>query len=720
MASSWADHLVTHTGTVQGYLDSSPSAYGIARSSGPSLARPESGSSAGLHALQSTAKSTSGRKTVDSSRGLGARGSGPSESAEQGLDQDDNVKVVARIRPLNEREHAANDTVAVSLLEPACSQLQVTTSGGGKGGGPLVHNMAFHGCLGPKCRQADVMKACGVSQLLDAALAGYNVTIFAYGQTGSGKTFTMSGREDVLALENYSGDSDDGIITRSVLYLYDQIAKAKACMKYTFKASYCEIYNEQVYDLLKFTKQALPVKWEPRKGFHVGGLHIRECKTLPEMLQVISKGMRHRRMGSHELNLESSRSHSIMTVYCDCTATGEEAQQFSGKISFVDLAGSERLKDSKSCGEALKETSSINRSLFTLGKVISALAENGGDGGGTAHIPYRDSKLTKLLMDSLGGSALALMIACCSPSAAHSDETLSTLTYALRAKNIRNRPVVQVDPQHATIASLSREVQLLRAENAYLRGQVSASMSQSGTATPGSVASFRSSGSGAPSSIASSSPAWPPSSFAQMVLPRSIQSMPPSGSTLVPATSPENASPPPPQSGMVVREDAPQLLHRLSEAETLLDRFSRENQRLAVEVGQLRSNRQYVDHDYKSALEEVDWLRSRLENLETSLMARAGGAAVTRVSGSTSGISTLGGAQTNPVSLGGPRSPGGPMAPSMYQGPGSGSLPSSPVREGPLGFPGSPDLVGDLLRTSVGDGAYQKTLGPSAGFQNSH
>eukprot|EP00218_Dolichomastix_sp_CCMP3274_P015175 CAMPEP_0170148718 /NCGR_PEP_ID=MMETSP0033_2-20121228/40118_1 /TAXON_ID=195969 /ORGANISM="Dolichomastix tenuilepis, Strain CCMP3274" /LENGTH=213 /DNA_ID=CAMNT_0010385623 /DNA_START=101 /DNA_END=739 /DNA_ORIENTATION=+ len=163
-----------------------------------------------------------------------------------------------------------------------------------------------------------------------------------------------------------------------------------------------------------------------------------------------------------------------MTVFAESTTVvdGHTGSKY-GKVSFVDLAGSERLKASKSSGEvAVKETGNINRSLFTLGKVIALLGDARTASGAATYIPYRDSKLTKLLQDSLGGSALALMVACCSPSPAHVEETLSTLYYASQAKNIVNTPTIQSDPQEQVILALRKEVELLRSENAHLRAQL--------------------------------------------------------------------------------------------------------------------------------------------------------------------------------------------------------------------------------------------------------
>ena len=170
---------------------------------------------------------------------------------------------------------------------------------------------------------------------------------------------------------------------------------------------------------------------------------IVECTGVDDLVAVLNEGMKHRRVGSHELNKDSSRSHSILTIYVISEQnTDKDKVRRYGKISFVDLAGSERLKESKSQGEMIKETGNINKSLFTLGKVIAELTNKNNKKN---FIPYRDSKLTQLLMDSLGGTAKALMIACVSPSGLYVDETLRTLNYAARTMNIKNTPIVQMD-----------------------------------------------------------------------------------------------------------------------------------------------------------------------------------------------------------------------------------------------------------------------------------
>ncbi|KAI9220464.1 P-loop containing nucleoside triphosphate hydrolase protein [Blastocladiella britannica] len=305
---------------------------------------------------------------------------------------------------------------------------------------------------------------CGVVDIIDRAVAGYSATVFAFGQTGSGKTFTMTGPPTISSPDHY------GIIPRALRHLFEVIA-ANPNVKYTVRAAYLEIYNEAVQDLLNPSAASLPVRWKRNRGFYVENLFVVECEVLDDCLAVLEEGLRNRTTGAHALNERSSRSHSILTVYIDSrtlSADGDlrPTQKF-GKISFVDLAGSERVKDSKTTGEALTETFNINRSLLVLGNCISALSDAKKK---LQHVPYRDSKLTKLLMDSLGGNGLALMIACVSPSAQVLSETVQTLRYASRAKRIRNRPVVQMDPREELIAKLKAEVKRLRTENEQLRG----------------------------------------------------------------------------------------------------------------------------------------------------------------------------------------------------------------------------------------------------------
>jgi kinesin family member 12 len=319
-----------------------------------------------------------------------------------------------------------------------------------------------------------VFHACGVSELIDSALEGYSATMFAYGQTGSGKTYTMMGKENLLAQHGWVPDQFDGLFLQGVRYMWERMSQSG--VQYFVKASFAEIYNEQLRDLLNPGSGILHTRWNSKNGFFVEDLMVVECTSIQDLIAVMLEGIKNRHSGSHELNKDSSRSHSILTVYLISeTESKEENHVFKkyGKISFVDLAGSERLKESMSEGQMVKETGNINKSLFTLGKVISMLSSKQQNlAQNMKYIPFRDSKLTMLLQDSLGGTSRALMIACISPSEAYADETISTLNYATRTMNIKNKPVVQVDAKEQVIFNLKREIQLLQLENQYLKGQI--------------------------------------------------------------------------------------------------------------------------------------------------------------------------------------------------------------------------------------------------------
>lgn len=334
--------------------------------------------------------------------------------------------------------------------------------------------------------------------VLAQALEGFSATVFAYGQTGSGKTYTMAGGQDDWERQNVS--AIDGVIPRSVRYIFDQVAARKDKVKYTVRASFLEIYNENVRDLWNPSSGCLSIREYPPgywRGFYVEDLYIFECTNVEDMLFMLSEGMRHRAVGSHNLNKDSSRSHSMLTFYLESEeeSEGEPYVKF-GKISFVDLAGSERLKETQGTDatmggaqdfqatfrsrarmkgdEMLKETGNINKSLFTLGKVISALGDASKANSLTpGFVPYRDSKLTKLLMDSLGGASKALMFACCSPADSYLEETLNTLSYAARARNITNKPAVQVDPHEELVRELRAQMKTLSAHNTSLQKALS-------------------------------------------------------------------------------------------------------------------------------------------------------------------------------------------------------------------------------------------------------
>ncbi|KAJ3346662.1 Kinesin- protein 12 [Kappamyces sp. JEL0680] len=324
---------------------------------------------------------------------------------------DDRMKVLLRIRPLSKTEKLskANLTPTVQANEDE-KTLQVYNADG------KISVMSFNRVYDESSSQTFFFDNSGVTDLLALALKGYVATIFAFGQTGSGKTFTITGPTDVAP------DPDTvGIVPRALEHLFSLVKKdteSNEISSIRIQASYMEIYNENVLDLLNPQNSGLPVRWSAERGFFVEHLFIVDCDSLD-----------------------------------DCLAVLEE--------------GSEKVKESRTTLDTFAEALSINKSLLTLGKCISALADPKKRGG---HIPFRDSKLTKMLADSLSGKGLALMIACISPAFQNLNETLKTVRYAMQARKIQNRPVIQLDPQEEMVLNFKTEIAFLRKENNRLKG----------------------------------------------------------------------------------------------------------------------------------------------------------------------------------------------------------------------------------------------------------
>ncbi|XP_021948047.1 kinesin-like protein KIF21A isoform X2 [Folsomia candida] len=320
-----------------------------------------------------------------------------------------------------------------------------------------------------------------VQQLIDGCLQGYNATILAYGQTGSGKTYTMG-----TGFEYDPSVEAQGIIPRAVTYLFSQIEKLRKeksqdRVDFTVQLNFVELYNEDVVDLLNQSSMRPSSAVPSRPGSANGPIKIHEdtngsiylvgvqtvnVSTCHETLSILREGALSRTTASTNMNDTSSRSHAIFTMHVTQTRVsnnfGEaELETLSAKFHFVDLAGSERLKRTLATGDRQKEGISINCGLLALGNVISALGDKNRKAG---HVPYRDSKLTRLLQDSLGGNSRTVMIACVSPSDRDFVETLNTLKYANRARNIKNRVQINQDKSSRTIASLRRQIEHLETE----------------------------------------------------------------------------------------------------------------------------------------------------------------------------------------------------------------------------------------------------------------
>uniref|UniRef100_A0A8C8HD69 Kinesin motor domain-containing protein n=1 Tax=Oncorhynchus tshawytscha TaxID=74940 RepID=A0A8C8HD69_ONCTS len=330
----------------------------------------------------------------------------------------------------------------------------------------------------PTTEQEEVFNS-AVSPLLCGLFKGYHATVLAYGQTGSGKTFSMGGTY-TSAQEN---EPTVGVIPRVVRMIFQEREKHTDC-EFSLAVSYLEIYNEDILDLLcpsvsKDKPSTINIREDPKEGIKIVGLTEREVFSANEMVGCLELGNSARTVGSTAMNAASSRSHAIFTITLE-QRRGADKSVFS-ILHLVDLAGSERQKKTKAEGDRLKEGISINRGLLSLGNVISALGDESKKG---TFVPYRDSKLTRLLQDSLGGNSHTLMIACVSPADSNIEETINTLRYADRARKIKNKPVVNVDPRAAEMKRLKQQVQELQVMLLHARGGVAPVLSGINTMGP--------------------------------------------------------------------------------------------------------------------------------------------------------------------------------------------------------------------------------------------
>ncbi|EEY57642.1 kinesin heavy chain, putative [Phytophthora infestans T30-4] len=333
------------------------------------------------------------------------------------------IRVCARFRPQNKLEQKHQAVECVRLEDNTVARVHSEARGA-----PDDHTFTFDQVFGTKSSQLNVYEATA-KPLVESALRGYNCTCFVYGQTGSGKTFSMDG---------VPGDKDyEGIIPRVMADIFDGIQSMQADLEFIVRVSYIEIYMEKIRDLLQPTSTNLNVRESRERGVWVAGATEVCCASAEEMQSVMRLGGANRVISPTRMNSESSRSHSvfIITIEERNTATGSMK---SGKLFLVDLAGSEKVGKTHAKGQTLKEAQHINKSLSALGSVMNALTS----GNANSHIPYRDSKLTRLLQDSLGGNSETTLLVCASSSSFNSEETISTLRFGTRAKNIKNKPKI--------------------------------------------------------------------------------------------------------------------------------------------------------------------------------------------------------------------------------------------------------------------------------------
>lgn len=363
------------------------------------------------------------------------------------LKSSESVRVVVRCRPMNGKEKAASYDKVVDV-DVKLGQVSVKNPKGTSHEMPKT--FTFDAVYDWNAKQFELYDET-FRPLVDSVLQGFNGTIFAYGQTGTGKTYTMEG---------VRGDPEKrGVIPNSFDHIFTHISRSQN-QQYLVRASYLEIYQEEIRDLLsKDQTKRLELKERPDTGVYVKDLSSFVTKSVKEIEHVMNVGNQNRSVGATNMNEHSSRSHAIFVITIECSEVGLDGENHIrvGKLNLVDLAGSERQAKTGAQGERLKEATKINLSLSALGNVISALVD-----GKSTHIPYRDSKLTRLLQDSLGGNAKTVMVANVGPASYNVEETLTTLRYANRAKNIKNKPRVNEDPKDALLREFQEEIARLK------------------------------------------------------------------------------------------------------------------------------------------------------------------------------------------------------------------------------------------------------------------
>ncbi|KAK7203338.1 putative kinesin family protein [Myxozyma melibiosi] len=327
------------------------------------------------------------------------------------------IKVVARFRPPNATEIQHNGESIVQFIANDTCAIENST-------------FTFDRVFGVDSKQAELFDY-SIKSTVDDILHGYNGTVFAYGQTGSGKSYSMMGPD--------IDGPHRGIIPRIVEQIFASILESPAEIEYTVRVSYMEIYMERIKDLLQPINDNLPIHEDKSKGIYVKGLSEIYVSSVDEVYDVMRQGATARAVASTNMNQESSRSHSIFALAVT-QKNVETGSSKSGQLFLVDLAGSEKVGKTGASGQVLEEAKKINKSLSALGNVINALTD-----GKSTHVPYRDSKLTRILQESLGGNSRTTLIVNCSPSIYNMQETLSTLKFGMRAKTIKNRPKINAE-----------------------------------------------------------------------------------------------------------------------------------------------------------------------------------------------------------------------------------------------------------------------------------
>ncbi|KAK7956272.1 kinesin heavy chain [Apiospora aurea] len=347
------------------------------------------------------------------------------------------IKVVARFRPQNKVELASGGQPIVTFDgDDTCNLNSAEATGG----------FTFDRVFDMQSQQSTIFDY-SIKPTVDDILNGYNGTVFAYGQTGAGKSYTMMGT-------NIEDEEGKGVTPRIVEQIFSSIMASPANIEYTVRVSYMEIYMERIRDLLQPQNDNLPVHEEKNRGVYVKGLLEIYVSSVQEVFEVMRRGGNARAVAATNMNQESSRSHSIFVITIT-QKNVETGSAKSGQLFLVDLAGSEKVGKTGASGQTLEEAKKINKSLSALGMVINALTD-----GKSSHVPYRDSKLTRILQESLGGNSRTTLIINCSPSSYNDAETLSTLRFGMRAKSIKNKAKINAELSPAELKAMLKKAQM--------------------------------------------------------------------------------------------------------------------------------------------------------------------------------------------------------------------------------------------------------------------
>ncbi|XP_047315459.1 kinesin-like protein KIN-8B [Impatiens glandulifera] len=376
------------------------------------------------------------------------------------------LTVAVKCRPLAERERG-RDIVRVSndkdvlVLDPDLSKdyldvIQNRTK---------QRQYTFDHSFGPKSRNSDVYKR-SVSSIVSGVVQGLNATIFAYGSTGSGKTYTMVGTQP-----------DPGLMVLSLHTIFDLIKMDNSPDEFDVSCSYLEVYNEVIYDLLEKSSGHLELREDPEQGIVVAGLRCIKVHSADRILELLNLGNSRRKTESTEVNETSSRSHAVLEIKVTRRRRNKyQSQIIKGKLSLVDLAGSERASETNSGGQKLRDGANINRSLLALANCINALGKQ--QKKGLAYVPYRNSKLTRILKDGLSGNSQTVMIATISPADTQYHHTVNTLKYADRAKEIKTHIQKNVGTIDTHASDYQRMIESLQVEVGRLKKELAVKESQ--------------------------------------------------------------------------------------------------------------------------------------------------------------------------------------------------------------------------------------------------